>query len=368
MSVSIIVPVYNAEMFIHQCFDSIRQQTYGEFEVIAVDDGSTDRSGAICDEYALMDKRFKVVHKFNGGVSSARNIGIDNADGEWIAFIDSDDYVSPTYLENLVLYSDFDLVIGGYRTFPTKHSVQLPNESFSSQNIGMFIDRHLTRLYYVTPWGKLYRRCIVKRYNLKFDFSIRFSEDMLFNLQYLLYCSSIKLIPCSNYFYYEGTTLAAEKYNLQLGELHEIINKLCNSFDELKQKYHLLLDYDSLNLNAIIACYPLAKIYQYQSDEEYFEFYKSVMGIGDKELFYSDWHCSPILRTLYTLKKAYTEKQYKKGKMLIRQFSSYYGKKKVKIKNLNLLHKFLYTVLRYRLYMMAEFSLYLYACIKRIVK
>ena len=368
MSVSIIVPVFNAERFIRQCFDSIRQQTYGEFEVVAVDDGSTDRSGAICDEYAQIDKRFKIVHKINEGVSSARNIGIDNAVGEWIAFIDSDDYISPTYLESLMFYPDFDLVIGGYNTYPTKHSIQLPDESFSTKDIDLFIKRHLTHLYYTTPWGKLYKTNIVKERGLKFDLLLRLSEDMLFNLQYLSYCNSIKLIPNSNYFYYEGTALAAEKYNLRLNELQEIIQKLCKSFDTLKQKYYLPTDYQLLSLNVIIACYPLAKIYEQQSDEEYFELYKSATGIDSKELFYSDRHCSPILRTLYTLKKAYIEKQYIKGKKIIRQFPSFYGKKKMKIKHLNLFHSILYLTLRYKLYLMTEFCLYLYANAKRIAK
>lgn len=103
MSVSVIVPVFNTERFIRQCLDSIRQQTYGEFEVIVVDDGSTDRSGAICDEYAQEDTRFKVIHQSNGGVSVARQTGIDAAIGDYTIHIDPDDWVDPTMLEELFI-------------------------------------------------------------------------------------------------------------------------------------------------------------------------------------------------------------------------------------------------------------------------
>ena len=88
--VSIIVPVYNTEKFLHRCIDSILAQTYTDFELLLIDDGSKDSSGAICDEYAVKDARVRVFHKENGGVSSARNLGLDNAKGEWITFVDSD--------------------------------------------------------------------------------------------------------------------------------------------------------------------------------------------------------------------------------------------------------------------------------------
>ena len=98
--VSIIVPVYKAEAYLHRCIDSIIVQTFTNWELLLVDDGSPDRSGVICDEYAGKDERIKVFHKENGGVSSARNLGIDKAVGEWLCFIDSDDTIQPTYLDD----------------------------------------------------------------------------------------------------------------------------------------------------------------------------------------------------------------------------------------------------------------------------
>ena len=98
---SVIVPVYNTEQYLHRCIDSILTQTYTDFELLLIDDGSKDKSGDICDEYALKDSRIRVFHKENGGVSSARNLGLDNAAGEWITFVDSDDWIIESYLMNL---------------------------------------------------------------------------------------------------------------------------------------------------------------------------------------------------------------------------------------------------------------------------
>ena len=101
-NLSIIVPVFNVRNYLSDCIDSIISQSYSDFECILIDDGSTDGSGAICDEYAKKDSRIRVFHKENGGVSSARNIGLDNASGEWIYFVDSDDQILPGGLQTMV--------------------------------------------------------------------------------------------------------------------------------------------------------------------------------------------------------------------------------------------------------------------------
>ena len=101
--ISVIVPVYNAEKYLHRCIDSILSQTFTDFELLLINDGSKDSSGAICDEYAAKDNRVRVFHKENGGASSARNLGLDNAKGEWIAFVDSDDLLEVNMLNHLLL-------------------------------------------------------------------------------------------------------------------------------------------------------------------------------------------------------------------------------------------------------------------------
>src|SRR5690606_27364966 len=116
--VSVIIPVYNAEKYLRECLDSVLAQTFTDFEVLLINDGSTDASGKICDEYAEKDSRIKVFHKENGGVSSARNLGLDNAKGEWISFVDSDDTIEQETLATLaneVKDLDIDGVIFGYK-------------------------------------------------------------------------------------------------------------------------------------------------------------------------------------------------------------------------------------------------------------
>ena len=111
--ISIIVPIYNAEQYLHRCIDSILHQNYTDFELLLIDDGSKDASGAICDEYAAKDTRVRVFHKENGGVSSARNLGLDNAQGEYITFCDADDYVDQEWLAAYrdAIAGDIDLAI-----------------------------------------------------------------------------------------------------------------------------------------------------------------------------------------------------------------------------------------------------------------
>ena len=102
MKVSVIIPVYNAEKYIRRCIESVLDQTYQDLEILLINDGSTDSSGSICDEYALKYMRVKSIHSINQGVAHARNLGLDNATGEYVVFVDSDDYVSSKYVENLV--------------------------------------------------------------------------------------------------------------------------------------------------------------------------------------------------------------------------------------------------------------------------
>ena len=113
--ISIIVPVYNTEKYLDRCIQSILSQTYTDFELLLINDGSTDSSGAICDKYAEQDSRVRVFHKENGGVSSARNVGLDNAKGEWVTFCDSDDWVENCWLDTFVENSEnTDLVVQGF--------------------------------------------------------------------------------------------------------------------------------------------------------------------------------------------------------------------------------------------------------------
>lgn len=191
--ISVIVPVYNAEEYLHRCVDSIFAQTFADFELLLIDDGSKDNSGAICDEYAAKDSRVRVFHKENGGVSSARNMGLDNAKGEWICFVDSDDWVEKEYLE--VLYQDgkFDFVtcywtILNCETFQS--TIPESKEYVGILNVKSFFDNNIHRLS--CPVCRLYNKSIILEHNIRFDQKMSFAEDALFNITYFLNVKSVK--------------------------------------------------------------------------------------------------------------------------------------------------------------------------------
>lgn len=159
--VSVIIPVYNVEKYLVECLDSIINQTYKDLEIIIIDDGSTDNSGIICDEYALKDNRVKVVHKENSGQSAARNLGIEIARGEYLTFIDSDDYVELDFVEQLIyIIQKSGADIGAINT--TKQSGVLEKGiEFKIANLDTEKAlRYILRDYKLTPapWGKIYRR------------------------------------------------------------------------------------------------------------------------------------------------------------------------------------------------------------------
>lgn len=190
---SIIVPVYNTSSFLPTCIDSLLSQSFQGFEVVLIDDGSTDISGRICDEYAKKDSRVKVYHKVNGGVSSARNKGLDNACGEWIYFVDSDDELLPGGLQTLVdgICDDVDIVGGGYERFgPNGELLEAVDErvttALSKEETLLIVsnDRPKYYSYLGYMWMWMFRSSVIRRHHLRFDTSIKIKEDTLFLVQY----------------------------------------------------------------------------------------------------------------------------------------------------------------------------------------
>ena len=203
--VSVIVPVYGVEKYVSKCIESVLNQTYSDWELILVDDGSPDRSGAICDEYAQKDCRIKVIHKENGGVSSARNKGLDNATGEWVTFLDSDDYLQSDTLQSL-----FDAV----ETYPMADLIDYPILRDAGSEDGEKLDavktttvitsiRDIERYWYLNPrfesCSRLYKR--EKLEDIRFDPSMRIGEDTVFFMHYLMRCDTIVAIPNGLYAY-----------------------------------------------------------------------------------------------------------------------------------------------------------------------
>lgn len=223
--VSIVVPVYKAESTIRRCVDSILAQTYCNFELILVDDGSPDNSGTICDEYAQSDIRVKVFHKENGGVSSARNLGIDNASGKYLVFVDSDDYVTPNYLFNMLQMELSQLVIGGIvRCVDGKNE-----EMFVCENWHMVIGEDLIKAFskenplivYCFPTSKLFLMEIIESFQIRFDTNLFFLEDFSFVLDYMAKVESVDLLNVTDYVYCitKEETNRGKKYKMNAEQL-----------------------------------------------------------------------------------------------------------------------------------------------------
>lgn len=199
--ISVIVPVYNAEKTLKQCVDSILSQSFPNFELILVDDGSVDSSLSICNLYKL-DGRVSVVHKDNGGVSSARNAGIDNSSGEWITFVDSDDVVSPnwlrSYYESIDKNPDSQLYVQNIIMIDSmgRHTVAFAKD----------YPRTMSDLYGGIVWGsvcnKLFNSAILQNNRIRFNEELRFSEDCLFVSEYCAHIDRYFFIKQPGYKYY----------------------------------------------------------------------------------------------------------------------------------------------------------------------
>lgn len=209
MLISIIIPVYNAEKYICECLDSILSQSFTDFELLLIDDGSKDRSGEICDEYAMKDSRVRVFHKENGGASAARNMGLDNANGEWVSFVDSDDFVEPSYLETLSKIQDkADITF-----FPIKKiSVNGDALELIPEACKVYgreeVERQLAYLKYgklgdLFGWthDKLFKADIIRKHGIRFPEDVVYREDEIFTLVYSRYIDSVEIIetPLYNY-------------------------------------------------------------------------------------------------------------------------------------------------------------------------
>lgn len=204
--ISIIVPVYNAEQYLHRCIDSILAQSYTHFELLLIDDGSKDASGDICDEYAAKDTRVRVFHKENGGVSSARNLGLDNAQGDYITFCDADDYVGTEWLAAYrdAIAGDIDLAIQGYYVIDGRNTVEKllqPHSGNSIEAKRKLIESQFAQDTYYYLWVKLFRRDLLEAHHIRFDKQSVLGEDTQFISKYLEYAVSFKCIDSLGYYY-----------------------------------------------------------------------------------------------------------------------------------------------------------------------
>lgn len=204
--VSVIVPVYNAEAYVARGIDCILAQGFMDFELILVDDGSSDGSGSICDKYADRDSRVKVIHQENAGVSAARNAGLKAAQGEWVTFVDSDDLVLDCFLESLVNAAAkddrIDLAYCGYAIIDSGASIKsYKSGAYVGQEPMHELLSKTNLLFRCSPWAKLFRRSIITDNGLQFDVNLSISEDRLFLYNYLVHVRGIAVTSQVGYLY-----------------------------------------------------------------------------------------------------------------------------------------------------------------------
>lgn len=313
--VSIIVPVYKTEKYLFRCIESILSQSFNDFEVIFVDDGSPDNSGRICDDYAKIDKRIKVFRKENGGVATARNEGLKRASGDYITFVDSDDYLDSEWLEQLVTAiedNQTDLVLSGF-TYVDEKSVEI---SKVVRRIGNWDIRGLDSkinymisnvLYFGNGWEvctSLFRRKIILDNQIMFCTECHnFAEDMGFMLEYLLYCDSVVATGKTGYYYiqHSGSMMANSVGRIKLDELNEVAFQFGKRFLRRTKKWR-----------AYILLYYLIMDNQYCHVPLSGEEFKKI-GYSNKVIKRSYWHdkwirrlwiCYPELVNLYGKKEA----------------------------------------------------------------
>ena len=236
--ISIIVPVYNAEKTLTECVDSILCQDYLDFELLLIDDGSKDLSPTICDEYALKDDRVRVFHQPNGGVSSARNRGIDYAEGGWITFIDADDYITQGFLDD-VYKRDEDIIIKGYQKFDSNGitSNRLAKELVRYSFITGFLNHYLTDSIIRGPVFKFYKKSVIG--DLRFLTEMKIGEDAWFVFKYLERCRNYSVILGGEYMVRLAEQPDEVKYAISVDYAVKSLRYLQDAFDGLV-KTHLI--------------------------------------------------------------------------------------------------------------------------------
>ena len=249
--ISVIVPVYNTEKYLDECVQSILNQSFTDFELLLIDDGSTDRSGAICDQYAAKDERVRVFHTENGGVSSARNVGLDEAKGEWIAFVDSDDWVSSKLLE--CLYSEaekgkHDLVFCNYaevykgQTVVSQHLCCTSKRDYINGIIEGLLGSYL--------WNKLIHRNLFSK-TTKFYNGYDLWEDLQMSVQLFFYAESVCALDTKPLYFHNCTNIQSITSSKGKNKINSMVQNLLSIEQFLED--HEIIDISVLD-NRKIYC------------------------------------------------------------------------------------------------------------------
>ena len=314
--ISVIVPVFNVKEYLERCVSSILCQTYKNIEVILVDDGSTDGSGELSEEIAKRDERVKVIRKANGGVSSARNVGLEVAAGEYIGFVDGDDYIEPDmyeFLHNLIVENNADVACGGmvrdYKDGFTENNLY-KNELLllnSSDILFLFVEE---KKIACGVCDKLFKKKIVK--NLKFDNSIILGEDFIFAFSAFYYSNKIVVQNLCKYHYYMRDSSCIHKdfdcHMLQLIEMLDIVeqrflldNKIKLIIKDRRACFQLSF------LKSVIMTGKCREFYRpirknLLREKKYILFQKNTISKRNKINIFILWLCNPLFKIIIRVK------------------------------------------------------------------
>lgn len=249
--VSVIIPIYNVEKYLSRCLNSVCNNELSNIEIICVDDGSQDNCGKICDEYAEKDRRIKVIHKNNGGLSSARNAGMGIAKGKFIYFIDPDDDFDPSMLVKLVAIAEqqhCEVVICGYKTMPDE-KVIIPlfelNKVLNPRKMIMNNNRIHSHNDLCFTWRFLFEKNTIKENDIRFNENILFAEDSVFNLEVLLKAKNVYVLDEPLYYYTVNNKFSIMRKNYKehlessLILQYDIKKKLYIEYELIKSKNYI---------------------------------------------------------------------------------------------------------------------------------
>lgn len=296
--VSVIIPIYNVEQYLAECVDSVLAQTYTDIEVILVDDGSTDNSGAICDDYAARDRRVIVIHKKNGGLSDARNAGLNIAKGEYILFVDADDYIDSSLVEITTEEMNKGNDMVAFRFYHVQQEGNLTKgESFIAGEWSLDSSEKRTRFYanillkYRIGWEacfRMFRRELIKKMNLRFEDNRRiFAEDLYFSI---CYCLEARRIACldRNMYYYRvryDSIMGKENARLNVDRMNELGKCVQAFFVQHKASKELI---EELPLIHFYAIHGVANKYKHYAGIRQIKLRKLMLAeIRDKDYFFT---------------------------------------------------------------------------------
>ena len=278
--VSVIIPVYKVENYLQRCIDSILNQTYTNIEIILVDDGSPDNCAVICDHNSMLDSRIIVIHKENGGLSAARNAGMEKMNGSYVTFVDSDDFLQPyaieTWITEIVTYKA-DMVVGNFQDYYNEDDTV----ERSQADVNIFSGAQMMRKMLVendrlcVAWGKLYRREMFDL--LRYPEDITFAEDMF--VIYRLFDLADRIVYDNDKYYYynqQGESLVRSKFSLKKLKRVEAIEEWLDFVDK---KYPYLHDeaFGCFTTNVITACTQLL-LYDHAEKDTYLNKYLSIIS------------------------------------------------------------------------------------------